>query len=381
MFKMFIVGFIIYGLLHYYLGLRLFQSLEICGGWRWAVLSVFGLSAISLFFYFFLLNKQGAFANVAYGLMTYHLPVLLYGFLFVLSVDLLRLLLHLTHFKPEFLFATPQKTKAVLFGVFAIVCAVLLIVGYFNATHPQIKEYEIKVDKNLNHNGSEDLKIILLSDIHLNPNKSQAYLGRAIELVNAQQPDLIVIAGDLFDGNKAAVYEQQIGTELRQLNSRLGVFACLGNHDLMSKSEEEHSRGLDYLRSLNINLLIDSVAEPCKGISLVGRNDRMAKNRASIEELSQNLPAENLKILLDHQPYHLEQAQNEHFDIQFSGHTHSGQLFPLNFITDAIYECHHGYIQKGSTHFFISSGTGLWGPPFRIGSRSEIVMVKVKEKQ
>ena len=123
-------------------------------------------------------------------------------------------------------------------------------------------------------------------------------------------------------------------------------------------------------------LLKDSVAH-FKGVDVIGRKDRTTPGRAALRDLADGL--EGFTVLLDHQPNHLEEAEAAGIDFQFSGHTHRGQVWPVSWFTDAIFEKSWGHYRKGDTRYYISSGLGLWGAKIRVGTRSEYLVLKLKE--
>jgi hypothetical protein len=135
-----------------------------------------------------------------------------------------------------------------------------------------------------------------------------------------------------------------------------------------------------YLEEHGIRVLRDSSILLDGGIVLAGREDRdisrfSGKNRKSVKELLQGRDMNMPVILLDHQPFNLEKAVEAGVDLQLSGHTHHGQMWPLNYLTKAIYQLSSGYLKIGETHFYVSNGVGTWGPPLRSGNRPEILSI------
>ena len=163
--------------------------------------------------------------------------------------------------------------------------------------------------------------------------------------------------------------------EFRRLTAP--VYACLGNHEFYSGEQGAQQ----FYHDAGIHLLRDS-AVVVGDLCIIGRDDRTNMHRESLgkimEENSFHIPQSTFLILLDHQPYHLEQAERHHIDFQFSGHTHHGQVWPISWITESIYECAFGSYQRGNTRYYISSGLGIWGGKFRIGTRSEYVVATIK---
>jgi hypothetical protein len=157
----------------------------------------------------------------------------------------------------------------------------------------------------------------------------------------------------------------------RQLNAP--VYACLGNHDYYAgepKSEQ-------FIRESGIRLLRDTCVTLPNGLTLIGRDDRTNMRRKSLSQLTKEADLSHFTILLDHQPYHLEEAQQCGIDFQFSGHTHNGQVWPISWIEKFMYEDVFGLLQKGKTQYYVSSGIGIWGGKFRIGTHSEYVVLSV----
>ena len=163
-----------------------------------------------------------------------------------------------------------------------------------------------------------------------------------------------------------------MAAEFRRLNTP--VYACLGNHDYYA-GEPNSER---FYKEAGIILLRDSVAELENGIVIVGRDDRTNKRRKSVERLMNQVDRSKYVILLDHQPYHLEEAEQCGVDFQFSGHTHYGQVWPISWIENMIYENAYGPLTKGRTQYYVSSGIGIWGGKFRIGTQSEYVVATIR---
>lgn len=251
----------------------------------------------------------------------------------------------------------------------------LLGYGYYNYQHPDTKVINIVINKSVN-NEDKPLKVVAISDIHLGYGTDKAMLQQYVELINAQHPDLILIGGDLIDNSVVPLYAEQMQEELARLEAPYGVYMVPGNHEYISNIEASKK----FIQSTPIILLQDSVATLPNGIQLIGRDDRHNKNRLSLTELTKDVNPEQPVILLDHQPYQLQQTVASNIDLQFSGHTHHGQVWPMSLITDHLFELSYGYKQEGNTHFYVSSGLSLWGPPFRIGTDSELVVFNISFK-
>lgn len=225
----------------------------------------------------------------------------------------------------------------------------------------------------------DTLNIVVASDIHLGALVGQKRFDKIVDRINSLNPDMILLPGDIVDEDLGPVIKQTLGESLRSLKARFGVFAITGNHEYIW-GVEEASR---YLVDHGVTVLRDRVVPINETVYLVGREDRSMdrfteKTRKPLKDLMAEVDSCFPVILMDHQPFHLEEGENNGVDLQISGHTHHGQLFPLNFITGRVYEISQGYKKKGKTHVYVSTGVGTWGPPVRLGNRPEIVNIKVR---
>ena len=189
-------------------------------------------------------------------------------------------------------------------------------------------------------------------------------------MINAEKPDLILLGGDLVDRSVRAVTADHDASCLKHFTAP--VYSCPGNH--------EYYAGIDdasvFYRNSNITLLQDSVASAC-GICIIGRDDVTNESRKALYKLMKKAPRGHFTLVMDHQPKDLVEAQLEKADFQFSGHTHNGQIWPLNWIEKVIFEKSHGALLKGSTQYYVTSGLGIWGGRFRIGTRSEYLVLNL----
>ena len=281
-------------------------------------------------------------------------------FLYLLIAYLLTGLARICHFIP------PAFFKDSLAGLCSIVGGVVLLmaIGGIHYHHKYREELTIHTDKPLD----KPLKIVLVSDMHLGYHNRRDELARWVDIINAENPDLILTAGDVVDRSMRPVLEGAYADEFHRLNTP--VWTVLGNHDYYS-NEPLVER---FFKDAGIRLLCDEKAS-FKGITVIGRDDRTNRHRKPLSALTDSL--EGFTILLDHQPYHLEEAEQAGIDFQFSGHTHHGQIWPISWITDAMYEKAWGHHQRGNTRYYISSGLGIWGARIRIGTRSEYFVLTI----
>ena len=364
---------------------HIWQMLPWSNPWRWTAVGI----ALACFLTMFL-GFSGAIermpldvASVVYEIGNSAIFVLLYLVMIFLVLDLGRAV----HLIPKaWLFGNGYTSL----GVFAVMLAIF---GYGNAYYyNKVRQpLEIKTDKVISLEedspksfGKATTKIVLLSDLHLGYHNRRSEFKKWVDLINAEHPDLILIGGDIIDSSVRPLLEENVTEEFHCLKAP--VYACLGNHEYYSGEPKAQQ----FYRDAGIHLLRDSVAK-IGNIAIIGRDDRSNPHRKSIAEIigqaernrsltvvSDKKKRKEFTILLDHQPYHLEEAEQNGIDFQFSGHTHHGQVWPISWITDAIYEDAFGPLRKGDTQYYVSSGMGIWGGKFRIGTRSEYVVLTLQ---
>ena len=306
---------------------------------------------------------------------SFHMVVMLYGFLGAVIIDLVRLLNAFVHFLPKSFSARPGPTGLVLFLAVAGITALSIAAGAYNAVRPRTVELALNIPKKAG--GMERLTIVLASDLHLGTLVRRSRLEKVVERINALTPDIVFLPGDIVDETVTAKDEAEFSAIMKRLRAPLGVFAVPGNHEFYSGLE----RNLAFLRACDIKVLEDEAVNVAGAFVLVGRRDPSSltpkESRLPIRDIlakygfDDRLPV----ILLDHQPAHLEEASRAGVDLQLSGHSHAGQLFPLDIINRKVWELNWGYLRKGNTQYYVTSGVGTWGPPVRTGSRPEIVRI------
>jgi uncharacterized protein len=303
------------------------------------------------------------------------LGAMVYLTLLFLLADILRGINGIFNVTDYFRFNWKSDTgKIVVFVVYSL-SAIILIGGYLSARIPHVKRISFEINKPIRE-GQQ--KVVLVSDIHLGMMISNGKLDKMVQLVNNENADLVLLAGDIFDEDLGPVIQKNMGDILKNLRAKHGVFAVLGNHEFYGNATAAHK----YLENHNITVLRDSVAVLPNGIAVVGREDitseRMyGKPRKTLNELLENTDTQKPVFLLDHQPFKLAEVAEHNVDLQVSGHTHNGQMWPFNYITGAMFEISKGYGRIKNTHFYVSSGYGTWGPPIRTNSRSEIVVMEI----
>lgn len=334
------------------------------GVWKWVALGVFVLWALLFFVGFFTQERMPVpVATVVYQVGNTWLIAFLYLLLLFAVADLTAL----CHLLPKVYL---KDSAAGLLAVVGIV-AVILTIGGFHYHHKYREEMTLVTDKTM----ERPLTVVMASDLHLGYHNRKAELARWVDLINAEHPDLVLLGGDIIDLSIRPVLEGNYAEEFRRIEAP--VYTILGNHEYfghVAKAER-------FFADAGIILLKDSVAH-FKGVDIIGRDDRTNPHRLSVQQLKQEFSIHNsqFSILLDHQPYHLEEAEAAGIDFQFSGHTHRGQVWPVSWVTDALFEKAWGHHQRGNTYYYVSSGLGIWGAKIRIGTRSEYLVLHIKNK-
>ena len=375
----FSIVMVIYAAINYYIYARAMQAIPATSsfriGFKWGFLLL-----VSAYVAGRIMERVylSVFSDVLTWIGSFWLAIMIYGLLLVVLIDIIRLTNHFTGFLPQSFYSAQGKATILYLSMAAV--GIIVLAGHINAITPRVNKFTLEVDKQAN--GLKELNIAMASDIHMGTLVGPRRMGKLVKLINTQKPDIILLAGDIVDEDLAPVIRQNLGQCLQKLSAPMGIFGITGNHEYIGGANQ----AVKYLETNGITMLRDTVANIAGSFYVAGREDRdknrfSGKNRLEVAELLRNIDHSLPIILLDHQPFALEKAAEAGVDLQFSGHTHHGQLWPGNFITKAMYEVSMGYKKKGNTHFYVSPGYGGWGPPVRIGNRPEIVMVKLKFRE
>jgi hypothetical protein len=369
----FIVFFSLYSALNYYIGLRGWQALEGAAYLRPLFLIIFLFSTLS---YIFSKVVQRYLPTIIYEVIeiigSFWFAFMLYFFLAVVLLDFIRVVNWGFNILPSF--NNYSSVKLITLGVVTGIVIIIIIGGYINTR--ALKVVTINIEIPAKNSSLKELNAVLISDIHLSSTNGDGFAEEIVEEINTLHPDIVFVAGDLVDDKASVLREKEIGFSFRNIKSPMGVYGITGNHEYINGVDSS----VNYMKELNVIPIRDSSITIDHGFVLIGREDRSRglKKRIPLKDLvessEKNLPV----ILLDHTPFQLEEAMENGVDLQLSGHTHHGQMFPINLITSKIYELSQGYKKKGKTQYYVSSGVGTWGPPVRTGSRSEIVNIKIK---
>ena len=307
---------------------------------------------------------------------SFWLAFMIYFLMAVVVIDIVRIVIFFIPAKPGFMINNYADFKKYLFLVVVAVTGIIVLAGHINALTPRVKRIDIRIDKKAGT--TKTLHIAAASDIHMGTLVGPRRTAKLVKMINERNADLILFAGDIVDEDLAPVIKYDLGRSLLKLKAPLGVYAITGNHEYIGGADA----AVSYLEEHGIKMLRDTSIKINESFYLAGRNDRdskrfSAKERKSLEKVLEGVDLSLPVIMMDHQPFNLQQVADAGVDFQLSGHTHHGQLWPFNYITNAIYELSWGYKKKDNSHFYVSSGYGGWGPPVRSGNRPEILDIYI----
>ena len=337
----------------------------------------------------FLLPKS-AVAIVIRRISTYWIGIMLYSLLYVVLFDLLRLIAKHTKLKNTLLFS---RGSVISIGSVVVACAVATcLYGIFNARNIKVNEYSVTVNKSCD--SDKHLKAVLVADLHMGYAIGVDHITNMVEKINQQDADIVIIAGDIFDNSYDGMDDPEgIKAQLKSIKSKYGVYAVYGNHDIDEKilmgftfdwgGKQLHSEKMtNFMKECNIKLINDESVLINDEFYLVGRRDTDKPGtedgtRAEISELTKDLDKTKPIFVLSHEPDELQKTADAGADIDFSGHTHDGQLFPGNLTIGLFWENPCGMIKKDNMYSIVTSGVGVYGTFMRVGTDAEICSVDI----
>lgn len=245
---------------------------------------------------------------------------------------------------------------------------------YNVAREPVIKELKIKTGKVPQK--LSGFVIIQLSDLHINFLKSEKWLSKIVEKTNRENPDLVVITGDLIDADLCKL--DGFCDVLKKIKSKYGIFAVTGNHEFYAGID----KFLGIAKNSNIKILRNEKTTIAGAFELVGIDDkagrRFSEVGSDLNSALKNIDFTKPVILLSHQPDIFNYAQKLGVNLQLSGHTHAGQIPPMDLIVMSAFKYPYGLYRQSGSYLYTTSGTGIWGPPMRLFSRCEIVKIVIE---
>lgn len=326
----------------------------------------------------------------------YFLGIFLYTLVIILLADFGRILL-------KYVFHASWIHSRTAFTVAGAICALLILLlsacGIFHAKYIKTTSYDVIINKTIPERTS--MKIVLLADTHFGYNAGVLHARELIRKINKQKPDLVCIAGDIFDNEYDAIRNpEKLEQTLRGIKSTYGVYACWGNHDLNEEilagftfkhkdgdlSDIKDPRMKKFLKDSNIHILEDESVLINDQFYVIGRKDaslteKIHETRKAPAQLTEKLDRDKPIIMIDHQPKELQELADAGVDLDLCGHTHNGQTFPGNFTIKLMWENPCGLLSKDNMTNITTSGAGVWGPAMRIGTDSEICSINIQLKK
>jgi len=365
----FITFFLSFFGLNFYVFYRLYFMMPLIVPMRIALIVIAVVVQIPFFVAMIFGNSLPTkFVSILYHIGTSWIIVFLYLLIIFIILDLIRIT-HLIDIKP-FMYNNWYGC-----GVVTIIISAILIYGNINYYKKKRVEINIEISKPINE--KNNLKILLISDLHLGYGILNEELESWLPLLNKEKADIVLISGDIVDNFIKPLEEQKMYKTLRKIISKQGVFMALGNHEYIGNIDES----INFIKKSNITILRDTAVLINNNFYIVGREDYSRKYRKRLSALLENIDKTKPIIVIDHQPIRLKEARRNGVDLQVSGHTHNGQVFPLNWIAKWIFKKSYGFLKQGETNYYISSGLGLWGGKFRIGTHSEYVVINISSKE
>lgn len=374
----FAVFFTIYTALNYYVFIRGWQALTALPALKPIYLILFVIIAYGYVFAKVFYKFLPPFLyDVWLSIGAFWFAFLVYFLLLILSIDLVRTIDSLFHFLPRFIYNDLEQTKKITALIVVVIASIIVLLGNLNKRDITIKTLHLSLPKD--DGRLNELNIAFAADLHLSTIDGEKLLAKIVEKINSVKPDIILFAGDVVDDKAEVLKSRGIGQSFKYLKAKYGIYAINGNHEFINGV----GPSVKFLEEYGMKVLRDGSELIDRGFYVIGREDVAmnqftGKKRKTLANIIQTVEENYPLILLDHTPVKLEQAEENGIDLQLSGHTHHGQIWPGNIITNLIYEISSGYLKKGDTQYYVTSGAGTWGPPVRTGSKSEILNIKIK---
>ncbi len=367
----------LYFLANSYIFIRGYQSLPSGCMLRLAYTSIFVLLSGSFIAGRFIERiSSGPAVNAVIWIGSFWIAMMLYLILGALLVDLLRAINHFKPFFPAFIAKNPHNSA--FYAAIAVLLMALVTsgAGYINAANPVLRKVSFSIPgKSAN---IDSMRAVFISDIHLGNIIRNSKLERIVRLSNSADPDIVLLGGDIVDEDIEPVIRFDPGKVLSSFKTKYGVYGVTGNHEYIGGAEP----AVEYLETVGIRMLRDSFVTIDDSFVIAGREDASSKRfsgreRKSLRDVLAGAPKDLPVILMDHQPGALDESAENGIDLHLSGHTHYGQLWPMNYILDAIWRVSYGKDRIADTHIYVSCGAGTWGPPVRTSCRPEVILLDI----
>lgn len=360
---------------HIYLYIRGWQALSNNSYLRILFTTIFLIIILSVGLSFLLNNNNQTIVGyyILY-LRGYWIFMALFILSFALLADFLRSINYLTEIFPAWIINKYSLVKLSYFFSVLTIAIIIVAIGSIKFSNPKTVGLELSFDRK--NKCFENMNIVAASDLHIGALIHKGRLSKWISLINKQNPDIILLVGDIFDRSFSPGDSEDIIIELRKLRSKYGVYAVLGNHEYHYNIK----KSIIYLEQAGITLLRDKSITVDNRLVIIGRDDAYGRGRKTIDSLISGVDFSLPVIMMDHQPYDLNGAVRNNIDLYISGHTHNGQIFPGNILYGSLWQLPYGYRKIENTHLYVSSGLGLIYIPLRLGTQSEIVRILLKRE-
>ncbi|TFE67699.1 metallophosphoesterase [Methylacidiphilum caldifontis] len=329
----------------------------------WAVWGYFICSAIKERLHLPMLNGLMAFSSL-------WLPAVIYFFFGICLADGIWIVA-----PPSFHAFFAGRLWMIGLGEVGLV-ALILIKGYLNTLDIEVKKMELSIEKTC---PLSSLRVVVASDIHAGGTIGKRRLSIIIKKILSLKPDLILLPGDLIDGSRRVLEKEGIDQFFKNLAAPFGVYSCIGNHECFYDSDSLSA----FLENCGIAVLRDEQRKVDNFFYVIGRDDRAVeiiegkRKRKTLKEILKESDRSKPLFVMDHRPTAIDEAVREQVDLLVCGHTHQGQFWPINYIVDRLFPLSYGYRKIGASHIIVTRGAGTWGPPVRVGQKSEIVFLQL----
>ena len=371
--KVFLQSIFLQLLLTPYIGYRGYQALPPKRWLRWPFIGLLALElAIFLFGFCFIKTLPDQWLIPIYYICNTWYIASLYITMALLCIEALRFSHRRWPWFPQWVTQHLPVVKRSLFVGITLGITALMIHANWVVNHPVVRHQYLTIPKQVE--GRDSLTIVMMTDLHIGEMISNRLVRKYVALSNAQHPDLVVWVGDWLDYESLYAEKAHVEEDLRQLEAPLGVYAVNGNHEYRANRYAKYR----WIKKTGATLLIDSVAQPDSTFYLIGRDDLVNKQRHGLQSLLKEVDRSKPLIVLDHQPLSFSESVMNQIDLTLCGHTHNGQFWPYPLVMKLLYECPYGYYRRADSQFYVSSGIGFAGPPYRVGTRSELVVLHIR---
>ena len=346
---------------------------------------IYAFFAVSLLLAF-VLPQDTKIQYIIKYISNYWIGVMLYSLMFIFLSDVILFILKKKNIRLPF-----KYPFAVVGGIVIVCVSVVSIYGGLHVGNIKTREYNVAINKEF-----PDLKIALVSDLHLGYSIGENQMQKMVDIINEQNPDIVCIAGDIFDNDYRAIRNtDKIAEILRGIKTKYGVYGCWGNHDVTEtllggfsvhsiENNERDTRFEDLMKKANVKMLEDEAVLIDNKFYIVGRLDyektgKIGLERKTVHDLTEKLDKTKPIIEIDHEPNEFDEKNDAGVDLDLGGHTHNGQLFPGNITIKLAWKNPWGIIKVGNMTNVTTSGVGVWGPNMRVGTNCEVAIINVKK--